>query len=125
MMQHRCKATTKSGALCSARTLPGSEWCFVHDPHRIIDIAEARKQGGQAKSNRARAKKAMVDGALSPAELEGLIGITMSAVINGAKEPAVGNAIANLARAAVAVRDAVAVDERLAELERRLTGRSA
>ncbi len=124
-MQHRCKATTKSGEPCSARPLPGSEWCFVHDPHRIIDIAEARKQGGQAKSNRARAKKAMVDGALSPTELEGLLGIVMKAVLNGHKEPAIGNAIANLARAAVAVRDAVAVDERITELERRLGSKSA
>ncbi len=125
MMQHRCKATTKSGEPCSARTLPESEWCFAHDPHRIIDIAEARKKGGQAKSNRARAKKAMLDAVLSPAELEGLLGATMNAVISGHKEPAIGNAIANLARAAVAVRDAVAVDERIAELERRLGDRSA
>jgi len=67
----------------------------------------------------------VVDGTLSPAELEGLLGITMSAVFNGAKEPAVANAIANLTRAAVAVRDAIEVDERLAELERRLGSRSA
>ncbi len=125
MMQHRCKATTKSGEPCSARTLPGSEWCFAHDPHRIIDIAEARRKGGQAKSNKARARKAMVDGALSPAELEGLIGVTLRAVLYGNKEPAIGNAIANLVRAAVVVRDAVAVDERLAELERRVGSRSA
>ncbi len=84
-------------------------------------MAEARKRGGQAKSNKVRAKKAMVDGTLTPAELEGLLGITMSAVLNGVKEPA----IANLARAAVAVRDAVAVDERITELERRLGSRSA
>ena len=67
----------------------------------------------------------MVDGALSPAELEGLLGVTLRAVLNGHKEPAIGNAIANLARAAVAVRDSVAVDERLAELERRIGSRSA
>jgi len=88
-------------------------------------MAEARRKGGQAKSNKARARKAMVNGSLSPAELEGLLGITMHAVFNGAKEPAIANAIANLARAAVVVRDAVAVDERLADLERRLGSRSA
>jgi len=49
----------------------------------------------------------------------------MSAVINGHKEPAIGNAIANLARAAVAVRDAVAVDVRITELERRLGSKAS
>ena len=96
-----------------------------HDPAKAAEMARARRKGGEAKSNKMRAKKAMVNGTLMPAELEGLLGITMSAVINGHKEPAIGNAIANLARAAVAVRDAVAVDERITELERRLGSKAS
>jgi len=118
-MVERCKATNANGSPCGAQA-QGNGLCRWHDPVRAAEMVEARRKGGQAKSNANRARKAMVDGTLSPAELEGLLGITMSAVFNGAKEPAVANAIANLARAAVAVRDAVAVDERLAELERRI-----
>ncbi len=123
-MVERCSATNANGSPCGAQA-QSNGLCRWHDPVRAAEMAEARRKGGQAKSNKVRAKKAMVDGTLSPAELEGFLGITMSAVFNGAKEPAVANAIANLARAAVAVRDAVAVDERLAELERRLGSRSA
>ena len=123
-MVERCTTTNADGKPCGAQSWRDG-LCAWHHPARAAEMAEARRKGGAAKSNKMRAKKAMVNGTLSPAELEGLLGITMSAVFNGAKEPAVANAIANLARAAVAVRDAVAVDERLADLERRLGSRSA
>jgi hypothetical protein len=80
-------------------------------------MAEARRRGGAARSTKARARKEMVDAALSPPELAGLIGMTIRAVLAGKKPPAVGSAIANLARAAVAVREATETDERLAALE--------
>src|SRR5215204_6589169 len=115
-MVERCSATNANGSPCGAQAQHNG-LCRWHDPIRVAEMAEARRKGGQAKSNKARARKAMADGVLTPAELEGLIGITINAVFNGAKEPAIANAIANLARAAVAVREAVAVDERLAALE--------
>ena len=123
-MVEKCTATNASGEPCGAQAWRDT-LCAWHHPDRAAEMAQARRKGGQAKSSKVRARKAMVDGALSPAELEGLLGITLSAVFNGVKEPAVANAVANLARAAIAVRDAVAVDERLAELERRLGSRSA
>ncbi len=123
-MVEKCSATNANGSACGSQA-QGNGLCRWHDPVRAAEMVEARRKGGQAKSNKVRARKAMVDGALSPAELEGLLGITMSAVLNGHKEPAIGNAIANLARAAVAVRDAVAVDERISELERRLGSRAS
>lgn len=118
-MVERCSATNANGSPCGAQAQRDG-FCAWHDPARAAEMAEARRKGGQAKSNANRARKAMVSGTLTPAELEGLLGITMNAVLHGKKEPAIGNAIANLARAAIAVREAATVDERLAEIERRL-----
>ncbi len=123
-MVEKCTATNASGEPCGAQAWRDS-LCAWHHPDRAAEMTQARRKGGQAKSSKARARKAMADGALSPAELEGLLGITISAVFNGAKEPAVANAVANLVRAAVAVREAVAVDERISELERRLGSKAS
>ena len=80
-------------------------------------MAEARRKGGQAKSNRARARKQLAATALTPAELEGVLGLTITQVLSGAKPPGVGSAIAALARASIAIREAGEIEERLAALE--------
>jgi len=125
MMQHRCKATTKSGEPCSARTLPESEWCFVHDPHRIIDIAEARKKGGQARSNRAKARRELEGAAMTAAELNGILAVTIRQVLSENKAPGIGQAIAALSRAALEASKASDLENRILDLERRLGSRSA
>lgn len=118
-MASQCLGQNRNGGPCSGT--PGADgYCMWHSPARQVEREEWRRRGGQRRSNASRARKAMADGALSPAEIEGVLGLTMKAVLNGSKDPAIGNAIANLARAAVAVREAVAVDERLGELERKI-----
>jgi hypothetical protein len=92
-------------------------WCAWHDPGRRAEMAEARRRGGQARSNKARARKQLVGAAMSPAELEGVIGLTIAQVLAGTKPPSVGSAVAALARAAIAVREATEIEERLAALE--------
>ncbi len=121
MMQHQCKATTKSGEPCSARTLPGSEWCFVHDPRRIIDIADARRKGGAARSNRAKARRELEGAAMTAAELNGILAVTIRQVLSEKTAPGVGSAIAALSRAALEAGKASDFEQRLDAIERRLT----
>ena len=82
---------------------------------------EKRRQwsskGGARRSNRSRARREFADAALSAAELEGLVAVTLRAVLAEKKPPAVGSAVAALARAAVAIRTASDFEARLAELE--------
>ncbi len=80
-------------------------------------MAEARRKGSKAKSNRARARKQLTSTAMTPAELEGVIGLTITQVLAGAKAPGIGNAGAALARASIAIREATELEERLAALE--------
>ena len=116
LMVERCKGTNVAGEPCGAQAIRAG-WCAWHDPERQPEMAEARRRGGQAKSNRARARKRLESTAKTPAELQGVLGDAIDKVLTGAIEPGVANAVASLARASVAIREAANLEERLQALE--------
>jgi|SRR5215211_6613670 len=122
-MQQQCSGITKAGGRCRGRALPGSAYCIAHDPARVVELAEYRRQGGKAKSNAARARREIERAALTPNELQGILGVTIKAVLAGAKPPGIGQAVAALARAAMSVREQSEIETRLAALEE-ATGQS-
>lgn len=116
-MHGRCVATNKDGTPCSATPRPGRDWCRWHDP----DLAEKRQAeraaGGEARSNKRRARKLLLDARMCPAEIEGLLSRGMVQVATGKMTPGMLSAIAAGARAYVAVHEAGAVEERLSSIE--------
>ena len=62
-------------------------------------------------------RKQLINAAMTPAELEGIIGMTITQVLSGAKSPGIGNAVASLARASIAIREATELEQRVSELE--------
>src|SRR5215471_3059346 len=46
----RCQFISKNGSRCHADPQTGKDWCFMHDPEQKKKQAEARKQGGEARS---------------------------------------------------------------------------
>jgi hypothetical protein len=48
--KHRCQFISKNGSRCHADPQVGNDWCFFHDPEQKKKQAEARKQGGEARS---------------------------------------------------------------------------
>ena len=46
----RCEFITKGGQRCHADPQTGKDWCFMHDPDQKKKQAEARKQGGEART---------------------------------------------------------------------------
>src|SRR5215213_5557463 len=115
-MVARCKGLNTAGEPCGAQALRDG-WCAWHDPERQDEMTDARRRGGQARSNKARAKKQLVAAAMRPAKLEGIIGVTITQVLAGTKTPGVGQAVAALARAAMHVREQSEIETRLAALE--------
>jgi hypothetical protein len=116
-IQPRCIGTNKTGEQCRGKALGGSLYCIAHDPERVVDMAEWRRQGGRAKSNKARARKQLPDAVLSPLELQGLLSKAIRDVLSGKLEPGPANAAGGLARALVSIREASGLEERLAALE--------
>lgn len=47
-----CLGTNSKGEPCQAHRMTSSEFCFWHDPCTVLERAQARRRGGQARHNR-------------------------------------------------------------------------
>ncbi len=117
-MATQCQGTNRNGEPCSAHVYDGAEWCRWHDPARAEDRAAWSRKGGQARSNRARARKQLADQALSISDLDALLCVALKQVASGRMGPNVGGAMAGIARTIVAIRTASELEQRIAALER-------
>ncbi len=124
-MVAKCSGTNTDGTPCSALPRPGSAWCVWHDPETKTQRAEWSKRGGTARSNQARARRALKGSAGDLADVQATILDALRKVQAGDLEAGPANAIANLSRAFVAVSGAADFDRRLAEVEQALAERSA
>jgi hypothetical protein len=109
--------TNRDGSPCSAQPRDGG-WCLWHAPDLADQRAGWRKRGGANRSNKSRAKKALPEGALSTAEVRGLVGLTIRGVLSGRVEPGIGNSVANLARVALVAAEQEDMEARLAARSR-------
>ena len=109
-MVSRCQATNASGSPCSAQPVRADGHCFWHSPAIAAERDAARRRGGSARSNQARARKQLPDGLLTNQELQGLIGKTIADVRAGTIEPGVARSVFDGARTYVAVAEAGAVE---------------
>src|SRR5687768_11864892 len=116
-MVRRCAAKTAAGSPCSATPVRPSGYCYWHDPALTAERDEARRRGGAARSNKARAVKQLPAGVLSNDQLRGVLGVTIAKVLKGDVEPGVGSSVASLARAYVSVTEAGAVETLQAQVD--------
>ncbi len=115
-MDAKCSTRNRAGAPCGAQAWRDG-LCRWHHLGLEVERATWRRTGGEQRSNKQRARRQLPDAVLTPAELQGFIGLALRGVLAGRIEPGVANAVATLARAAVAVREATEIETRLAALE--------
>lgn len=110
----RCVARNRDGSACGSFSLPGSDFCFSHDPDRQAERAEARRRGGlnSAKVIRLRG---LIPPRLMP--IYDQLEAAMSEVHDGDLDPRRASAMASIARAMVGVLQAGELEERLRRLE--------
>jgi hypothetical protein len=113
-----CKAKTAAGSPCSAQPVRPDGFCFWHSPEAATERAEARRRGGEHRSNRVRAAKAAPP-AMSTDDLLATLSEAIRRVEAGELEPGVVNAMANLARAMDAIRESSEIEQRISALESR------
>jgi hypothetical protein len=116
-MVRRCKATTVSGSPCSATPVRDDGYCYWHSPAVEAERDDARRRGGSARSNQARARKQMT-GANDMGDVKTRLMIALAKVEEGDLEPGPANAMANLARAIATVAGVADFEGQLAELRR-------
>jgi hypothetical protein len=99
----QCDAIARSGQPCASPAMPGSRWCWTHDPATLERRRAAARLGGKARSNRERAKRQFVGADLTSDELKGILAGCISKVLRGQIESNVANAVASLVKTYIAV----------------------
>jgi hypothetical protein len=119
MAARTCTAPTSAGRPCRANAQADRACCFIHDPAREAERAEARRRGGEAKATATRVTKywLAVGSAIQPGDLPALLRGAALAVASGKLEPGRAVALATVARASIAIREAIEIEARLAKLE--------
>ena len=112
----RCEATRKDGQPCrAAATLNG--FCIGHAPIPQGQRAEARRRGGQNKSNQARSLK-MLPARLRPTAT--MLETVMVELYQRQRDPKEATAIASVAQALIRVVSAGELEARLRQVEEKV-----
>jgi hypothetical protein len=94
--------------------LPGSQYCWAHDPGLADQRRQWSKRGGEGKSNLSRAAKRLPKDLV---DVRDALLRTLQSLEAGAMEPARAAAISAVSRAIVAVSVAADFELRLSALE--------
>ncbi len=121
-MQRQCSGLTKSGERCKSFAMPDSERCIAHGD-RVTDLAAWRKRGGEGKANEVRARKALPSEPLSTVEVHAHLSTAFRRALAGKMDPPLLNALSSAGRTLAELQKSSEIEERLIDLERRLTGR--
>ena len=117
-MPSQCTGQNKDGAPCNAQAWK-DKLCRWHHPDLEAQRAEERRKGGTARSNVARARKALAGNIRDMTDVKARLMVALAKVEAGELEPGPANAMANLARAIATIVQVGELEERIRDLETR------
>lgn len=91
-----CTGMKADGTSCRAAALPGSQFCFFHDPAKAAARRKAQSRGGLANRMATLPADAPAVKVEDSADVVKLLGETINQVRRGAIDPRVGNAVGYL-----------------------------
>jgi hypothetical protein len=112
-----CRAKKPDGSSCQAAALPGSEFCFFHDPDQADERQAARSFGGSRNRMKTLSADAPDVKVESCQDVVRLISETINQVRRGQLDPRVANAIGYLANVLIKAAEQGDMEKRLADLE--------
>jgi hypothetical protein len=112
-----CTATKDDGTACGAAALPGSRFCFFHDPAKAAARRQAQSAGGLANKMATLPADAPDVKVEDGADVVKLLGETINQVRRGEIDPRVGNSVGYLANIILAATGQRELESRIAELE--------
>ncbi len=112
-----CQGLNKQAEPCRGGVAAGKQFCFAHDPERLVEVAAARAKGG---ANRSKPKPASpID--LSTPELQRLaIQETINRVRRGDESLNIGRFVVYAVSLARPILELEGITERIAALEARI-----
>ena len=121
--QKSCAATKRDGAGYQAAALPGSPFCFFHDPAKAIARKKAQSAGGRENRMRTLPADAPDVKVQDGADVVRLLSDTINQVRRGEIDPRVANTVGYLSNIVLAATSQRELESRLAELESLLKNR--
>jgi hypothetical protein len=115
-MDTRCREHNRAGGPCGAQHYKDG-YCRWHHPDLDAQRQAERAAGGQARSNKARAKKQLSEQVMSIGDIDAVLCLALKKVVVGTMPPGVGGAMAGIAKAVVTIRTAGDLERRLEALE--------
>lgn len=112
-----CVGTTTSGAPCRATPQTGSDFCFLHDPHKVEEQRRARSNGGNTRAARVLSADTPAKDIKSVADVKGLLSQTIHQVRTGAIDPKIANCLGYLSGILLKAIEVGDIEERLAAME--------
>jgi hypothetical protein len=112
-----CEAARSDGSKCKAPALPGSPFCFFHDPTKADERREAQSLGGRQNRMRTLDASAPEVKVKDCQDVVMLISDTINQVRRGQIDPRVANAVGYLANVLIRAVEQGDLEKRLAELE--------
>jgi len=112
-----CTATKDDGTACGAASLPGSHFCFFHDPAKAAARRKAQSAGGLANKMATLPADAPDVKVEDGADVVKLLGATINQVRRGEIDPRVANAVGYLSNIVLSATGQRELENRLAELE--------
>ena len=119
-----CKSKKPDGSGCQAVALPGSDFCFFHDPAKADERRAAQSRGGS--QNKMKTLPDTVPD-MEVADCEDVVRLmseTINLVRKGRIDPRVANAIGYLANVLIKAAEQGDLERRIAEVEAVLKSRS-
>ena len=112
----KCSARNQDGSACNAQVWRDGQ-CRWHHPALAAERRQNAVKGGKSRSNEARARKALLGNSQDLKTVKGALLLALAGVYNGSLDPARGAAMAQIAKAILAVAGAAELESRIAELE--------
>ena len=112
-----CAAAKGDGTACGAAALPGSQFCFFHDPAKAAARRQAQSAGGLANKMATLPADAPDVKVEDGADVVKLLGATINQVRRGEIDPRVANAVGYLSNIVLAATGQRELESRIAELE--------
>jgi len=116
-IKRQCKQRKLDRSRCQAAALPGSDFCFFHDPSKADERKAAQSQGGRQGKIKTLPSSAPDVNIKDCEDVVRLISETINQVRKGQVDPRVANAVGYLANVLIRAVEQGELERRLAELE--------
>ena len=108
----QCLGVKPDGSACKRQALPGSEFCFFHDPKRRSEVVEAGRRGGSRK-----AVELPEGDLLTPEKARRILSGVISGTLSGEVPESVARTVGYLLQIEARVREGHDLEKRIEVLE--------